>query len=80
MYNLMVLYERDITRNRIRIGIEKARESGVRLGRPPLEQTIEDTVLKLRESGLSYPKIADATGVSHTTAWRICKSKTKTQS
>lgn len=56
-------FERDLIRDRTRLGLARAREAGRKLGRPPV---VVDRALamRLRASGASYATIAAQLGVS----------------
>lgn len=58
----MAEFEREILRERVKAGLARARERGVRLGRPPRLDAGE--VLRLRLTGLSYRVIARTLGTS----------------
>ena len=61
----MAEFERDLIRERVKAGIGRARQKGVRLGRPPLlTEDQKGTVISLRDEGLSIRKIAKEVKVS----------------
>jgi putative DNA-invertase from lambdoid prophage Rac len=51
-------FERDLIRERTRLGMAKARERGTRLGRPKLEHPSPARVRELRAAGKSWTEIA----------------------
>lgn len=53
----MAQLERDIIRERVMAGLDRARSRGVRLGRP-VAQAKPDEALTLKQQGLSVPQIA----------------------
>lgn len=61
----MAEFEREILRERVRAGMARARERGVRLGRPLKLDAIE--VLRLRGDGLSVRAIARSLGAPAST-------------
>ncbi len=64
-------FEREIIRERTRAGLEAARRSGSRLGRPArLTERQRRHVVELQEAGKSLQEIAQIMGVSKTTIWR----------
>ena len=65
--------ERETIRARIAAGLDRARREGKRLGRPR-KVFDRERVLRLRESGLSFKRIGEKVGISHTQAMRICRS------
>jgi DNA invertase Pin-like site-specific DNA recombinase len=58
----MAEFEREILRERVRAGLARARERGVRLGRP--RKVDPAMVRELRSRGLSYRAIAAKLGAS----------------
>ncbi len=66
---VMAQLERDIIRERVKAGLERARANGVRLGRPTAEAQ-SDQVKVLREQGLSLGDIADRLKCSRSTVRR----------
>jgi len=65
--------ERETIRSRITAGLDRARREGKRLGRPR-KVFDRERVLRLREEGLSFKRIGEKVGISHTQAMRICRS------
>jgi DNA invertase Pin-like site-specific DNA recombinase len=57
-------FERDLISERTRLGLEKARRAGRRLGRPPKARPSPEEVAELREQGMSWRKLAKHLGVS----------------
>ncbi len=65
----MAQLERDIIRDRVKAGLERAKAKGVRLGRPQA-QANPDQVLILRQEGLSLREIASQLHCSRSTVRR----------
>ncbi|MCB0386584.1 MAG: recombinase family protein [Bdellovibrionales bacterium] len=61
--------ERDIIRDRVKAGLERARARGIRLGRPPTARNIY-YIAFLHGEGLSIPAIAKKLGCSRSTIRR----------
>jgi DNA invertase Pin-like site-specific DNA recombinase len=57
-------FERDLIRERTRLGMEKAKESGKRIGRPKVARPQRDEVARLRAEGKSWRDVSDALGCS----------------
>lgn len=55
-------FERDLIRERTRLGLSRARETGKHLGRPRSDGPTQAEVLAKRESGSSWAEIAKAYG------------------
>jgi len=68
-------FERELIRERILIGIEHARRSGKRLGRP--KKNDYEAVRKLRQKGMSYQEIERKLGLSSGSVWRALKGVDK---
>ena len=67
-------FERDLIRERTRLGVAKARHRGKRLGRPPNGyMPTPGEVLALRYGGASWTGIAKMLGCSISTARRACQ-------
>jgi DNA invertase Pin-like site-specific DNA recombinase len=65
----MAQLERDIIRERVKAGLDRARSRGVRLGRPAA-QAQPDEVAALKQQGLSLPEIATRLRCSRSTVKR----------
>ena len=72
-------FERETCVERVKIGLQRARENGVDLGRPKARF---DTALaiKLSKEGLGVRKIAKQVGVSYGTVHRYLKTATQSPS
>ena len=68
----MAQLERDIIRERVKAGLDRARTRGVRLGRPVASAT-PDEVIELKDQGLSVPEIAQRLRCSRSTVKRRLK-------
>lgn len=64
--------ELDLIRERVRAGVKRAQENGVRFGRPHKGFDLGEAI-RLKESGLSMRKIGNQLGVSHMTLRRRFK-------
>lgn len=60
-------FEKDIIRERVRAGLENARQKGKRLGRPSINNEILETTSMSRKQGLSFRKIEKQLGVGEGT-------------
>jgi len=56
--------EREIIRERVNAGLDRARAEGKTLGRPALSDDTKDKVMEAKEQGLSVRRIAAHVGVS----------------
>lgn len=68
-------YEREIIRERIRVGIARAKAEGVKFGRTPTATT-EYNIMRARElynEDKSAPEIAFLLGISERSVWRLLK-------
>lgn len=64
-------FERDLLRERVRGGLERARREGKHLGRPPTAATHATEVRALRRRALSHAEIARRLGIGETSVRRI---------
>ena len=64
MCGIFAEFERSIIQQRVIAGLDRAKEKGVRLGRPSLSQQTKDEIIGMRSSGMSMAKIARELGVS----------------
>ena len=65
-------FERDLIRERVLGGLQRARALGKRIGRPP-KSVDRAQVLALRDAGLSYRGIARRLGISAALAHRLAR-------
>lgn len=69
-------FERDLIRDRTRLGLAAARRRGVRLGRRPAPGPSPGTVLQRRAAGYSWSRIAAEFGCSIGKARRLAAART----
>lgn len=70
MCGIFAEFERSIIRERVKSGLERAKEKGVRLGRKPLSDETRAEIVAMRATGISMAKIANELGIS---AGVVCK-------
>jgi putative DNA-invertase from lambdoid prophage Rac len=68
-------FERDILRERVRAGLDHARQKGKRLGRPPSAALKAVEARKLHRQGISKSEIARQLEISRTSVRRLLASK-----
>ncbi|MFI5298563.1 MAG: recombinase family protein [Polyangiales bacterium] len=68
-------FERDMLRERVRGGLERARREGTQLGRPPSAAKHAAEVRALRRRDLSHAEIARQVGIGETSVRRILAAK-----
>lgn len=66
-------FERELIKERIEAGLDRARAQGVKLGRPKVDEAKEAEIRKLLGEGSSIRAAAKAAGVGHLTVQRIKK-------
>ena len=68
-------FEREMISERVKLGLERVKSKGKRLGRPQkVDLKMIDEMKKLKDIGWSYGKISDHLGVSKMTVSRNIKS------
>lgn len=68
-------FERELIRERVKAGLRRAKDKGVKLGRKRVEANIYK-LHQLRNSGMSYRKIADEIGISYASVFRLLQKPT----
>jgi DNA invertase Pin-like site-specific DNA recombinase len=74
MFNLLgaiAQFERELTRERMLVGIAKARAEGKYKGRAPTARAKADKVRELRSAGVRPAEIARKVGISRTSVYRV---------
>ena len=68
-------FEREMISERVKLGLERVKSKGQKLGRPQkVDLKMIDEMKKLKDIGWSYGKISDQLGVSKMTVSRTIKS------
>jgi len=70
----MAQFERELIRERVAMGMERARRQGRRIGRPRVIVDVE-IIRRLRANGMSLRAIARKTGVSSTTVMELLRKR-----
>ena len=73
MLSVFSSFERELIRERVLSGLERARRSGKQLGRKPVPPITKRKVVELRATGLSQQKIARKVGISTGKVCQILK-------
>jgi DNA invertase Pin-like site-specific DNA recombinase len=71
MLGVFVEFERGIIRERVNAGLARAREKGVKLGRPRIDSKIENRIRKLRKRGFGILKIGRELGIGTSVVQRV---------
>jgi DNA invertase Pin-like site-specific DNA recombinase len=71
MAGVFAEFERSMIQERVKAGLERARNQGKRLGRPPLPAWLRQDIIGYRQQGLSFRKTAEKAGVSLSTVQRV---------
>ena len=64
MCGVFAEFERGMIQERVKAGLQRAKDQGKRLGRPPVPPIQLQKIVSLREQGMSYRKIANRVGLS----------------
>jgi DNA invertase Pin-like site-specific DNA recombinase len=73
MLGVFAEFEKEVIKERVKAGIEAAREKGIRLGRPSISDDIRKQILELRASGMGILKIGRTLKVGTSQVQRICR-------
>lgn len=73
MLSVFSEFEREMIRERVNAGLQRAKANGVKLGRRNTTDCLAKEVLELRASGKTFREIAEKLGVSTYTAHRLAK-------
>ena len=65
-------WERGMVQERIKLGLERAKAQGKKLGRPTVPARKATKVKQLHEIGMSFRKIANEVGLHRKTVSRLC--------
>jgi DNA invertase Pin-like site-specific DNA recombinase len=73
MITLFSEFEMDLRLERQLIGVQKAKENGVKFGRKPIDNTVIQNVKKLFLEGLSVGQISLKLALGKSTIYRLLK-------
>ena len=73
MISAFAEFEREIIKERVRAGMEKAKAKGKVLGRPKIPPFTVKAVLELKRQGIGYKAICKKLGISKSTYYQIIK-------
>jgi DNA invertase Pin-like site-specific DNA recombinase len=71
MLGVFAEFERGIIKERVNAGLARAREKGVKLGRPRIDPKIEKRVMQLRKKGFGILKIGRELGIGTSVVQRV---------
>ncbi len=74
MMGVFAEFERAIIRERVNAGLQRAREKGTRLGRPPVRPEVEQAIRSARVEGKGMLKIARELGIGTGTVQRVVRT------
>ena len=72
-FALVAQMEKDFINSRTADGIALARASGKHIGRPPLSQSKQRSIIELRNEGLGMNRIAKQLGVGNSQVLRVVR-------
>ena len=73
MVSVFAEFERDLIRERVKAGLDRAREEGITLGRPKVDDQAIKEIRKLRRKGNTVRAIARQTGLSRSVVSKYSK-------
>jgi DNA invertase Pin-like site-specific DNA recombinase len=71
MLGVFAEFERGIIKERVNAGLARAREKGVKLGRPQIDPRIEKRITQLRKRGFGILKIGRELGIGTSVVQRV---------
>jgi DNA invertase Pin-like site-specific DNA recombinase len=71
MLGVFAEFERGIIKERVNAGLARAREKGVKLGRPRIDPKVENRIRKLRKKGDGILKIGKKLGIGTSVVQRV---------
>jgi DNA invertase Pin-like site-specific DNA recombinase len=71
MLGVFAEFERGMIRERVNAGLARARAKGIKLGRRPVEGSVETQIKKLRVAGMGILKIGKTLGVGTSVVQRV---------
>jgi DNA invertase Pin-like site-specific DNA recombinase len=74
MAGVFAEFERSMIQERVRAGLERAREQGKVLGRPKVSARTETLIRQKRKQGMGILKIASEVGVGTSVVQRVLKA------
>lgn len=74
MCSVFAEFERETIRERVLSGLQRARSKGIILGRPRINQLVEEEIKQYRQSGIGIKKIAKQLGIGVSVVQRVVKS------
>jgi DNA invertase Pin-like site-specific DNA recombinase len=78
MLGVFAEFERGIIRERVNAGLARARAKGIKLGRRPVESSVEIQILELRAKGDGILKIGRKLGIGTSVVQRVVRRMPKT--
>ena len=70
----MAEFESSLISERVRLGMDRAREQGKRISRPPIPEARQKEIVRLHQAGKSLRQIEAAAGVSRATVAKYVKA------
>ena len=72
MCGVFAEFERNIIRERVKSGLDRAKKSGQKLGRPTnVSENTKATVIELRDTGMSMNRICKTLSIGSGTLYRL---------
>jgi DNA invertase Pin-like site-specific DNA recombinase len=75
MLSVFSEFERSIIQERVRAGLQRARQKGVRLGRAPTSPRVEEHVRELLATGMGKLKVARQLGIGTSVVQRVAAER-----
>lgn len=62
-------FESSLISERVKAGMQRAKEEGTHVGRPPIPEKIQQRIQELKEEGVSINQISERLDIAYGTAW-----------
>lgn len=62
-------FESSLISERVKAGMQRAKEEGTHVGRPPISEEKQRAIRQLKEDGVSINQISKKLGIAYGTAW-----------
>jgi len=76
--NSLAQFESSLISERVKAGMQRAKEEGTHVGRPPIPEEKQEKIRQFKEDGVSINQISKQLGVAYGTAWNYARGAEST--